>query len=109
MDEVRPGNPLRPGKGRMTQAIYWTCSDFDDHLLCRSDAWFLLTTVRSTIIENVLGKVSGFMRAILNVFWAKSGTIFATGAIFANGNDTGIMTATFDGFLGDEKALKEIW
>ena len=109
IDEIRPGNPLRPGKGRMTQSVYWTCSDFPDHVLCRSDCWFLLTTVRSIIIEKVRGKVSGFMRALLHVFWGASGTSFSTGVVLSNGNDTGIMTASFDGFLADEKALKEIW
>ncbi len=83
----------------MTQSIYWTCSDFPDYLLFRSDVWFFLTTVRSTIVEKVRGKVSGFTRALLPVFWGASGTSFGTGVVHANGNDTSIMTANFDGFL----------
>lgn len=109
IDEVRPGNPLRPDKSRQTQCVYWTFADFDDHLLNRADTWFVATTLRSTIMDCVPGKVSGVMRHIMNVFFANDGTSFATGVVLQSGNDTAVLTARFVGFLGDEKALKEIW
>lgn len=109
IDEVRPGNPLRPEKNRLTQCVYWTFCDFDDHVLCRADGWFLATVLLSTTMDQVPGKASGFMRALLNVFFPAEGTSFATGVVLSNGNDCNVLTCHFAGFLGDEKALKEVW
>ena len=109
IDEVRPGNPLRPDKARQTQCVYWTFSDFPDKLLVDADAWFLLTAVRSTIVDTVPGKVSALTRAIMNVFFASSGTSWTRGILLTSGNSSALLTSEFAGFVADEKALKEIF
>ena len=48
IDEVRPGNPLRPDKSRQTQCVYWTFADIPDKNLCNDDCWLLGTVARST-------------------------------------------------------------
>jgi hypothetical protein len=108
IDEVRPGNPLRPDKCRQTQCVYWTFSDFPDKLLTSDATWFLATAVRSTIVAKMPATVSGLMRALLNMFFAPQGTSWSRGIVVMCGNDAALLTAKFSGFLGDEKALKEI-
>jgi hypothetical protein len=69
VDEVRPGNPLRPGKARTTQCVYWIFADMPDRCLSDVDCWFLATTVRSTIVEKIPGKISAVMSAMLKMFF----------------------------------------
>ena len=38
IDEICPGNPLRPEKSRTLQAIYWCFKDWPDWLLARTAA-----------------------------------------------------------------------
>ncbi len=46
--EVRPGNPLRPNKGRQTPCFQWAFVELPDHVLTRSDSWFVAAAARST-------------------------------------------------------------
>lgn len=109
IDEVRPGNPLRPDKARQTQCIYWTFADFPDKFLVDVETWFLASVVRSTIVETIPCKVSALMGALLKLFFNPSGTSWATGVLLTNGNSSALLTAEFKGFMADEKALKEIF
>lgn len=109
IDEIRPGNPLRPDKCRQTQCVYWTFADLPDQLLVQSDTWFLAATARSTLVDKIPGKVSGFMRCLLNLFFAETGHNMTRGVTLGNSGATAMLTAEFSGFLGDEKALKEIF
>ena len=69
VDEIRPGNPLRPGKSRTTQCVYWIFADMPDRCLSDVDCWFLATTVRSSIVEKIPGKISAVMSAMLKMFF----------------------------------------
>ena len=110
IDEVRPGNPLRAGdKSRTTQCLYWVFSCLPDRFISNCDTWFLGTTVRSKIIDKVPGKVSRLMTAVINLFWSASGNSWSRGILAGHGNDVAMLSARFGGFLGDEKALKEIF
>jgi hypothetical protein len=39
-DEVKPGNVLRPDKGRSLQCVYWTLLDLPDWFRSRGYGWF---------------------------------------------------------------------
>ena len=108
IDEVRPGNPLRPDKARQTQCIYYTFTDFPDDLLVNAETWFLFTVVRSTIVDEIPGKVSALMAGALNIFFGP-GQTFARGVLLSNGNAAAMLTAEFSGFMADIKALTEIF
>ena len=108
IDEVRPGNPFRPDKARMTQCIYWTFVDLHDHLLVSSDAWFIAGVLRSIVMDTIAGGVSGFMKLLLKLYF-KAENNFTRGIVVSNGNDNFLLQASFVGFLADEKALKEIF
>jgi hypothetical protein len=109
IDEVRPGNPLRPDKGRLTYCIYWIFVDLPDKLLVSDCMWLLGTVVRTTIIDQIPGKVSGLCKAMLRLFFLGEGHSWQTGVAVPCGNGAAVLTCHFRGFLGDEKALKEVF
>lgn len=108
VDEVRPGNPLRHDKGRTTQCIYWTFADFPERFLCDANAWFCVATIRSSLVEAIPGKISAVMAAVTKMFFTGTPN-FGDGILMHSGNCAAVMTASFAGYLGDEKALKEIF
>jgi hypothetical protein len=109
IDEVNPGNPLRPDKGRSTQAIYWCFADWPAWALQRSGVWLLFGVVRSSLVAALPAGESQLMRRVLNVFFPKTGSSFAHQILLCDpGGGKLICTATFAGFLADEKAHKEI-
>jgi len=67
IDEITPGNPLRPKKSRTTQCVYWIFADLPAYLFANTDFWFVLATVRSNIVSSWPGDVSGFMAFLMKV------------------------------------------
>ena len=110
IDEVCPGNPLRPEKSRTTQAIYWTFADLPANILVQSGMWLLFSIVRSSIVSEIPGKVSGLMRKVLRAFLPETGPSLSKGILVScsSNNSSRVVRANFSGFIADEKALKEI-
>ena len=107
IDEVCPGNPLRPEKSRTLQAIYWAFVEWPQWLLQRTGAWFVFGTIRSTLVDAFPGGVAYLMRRILEVFFGGD-TSFSIGVSFSNNGEHLYTIASFHGFLADEKALNQI-
>ena len=109
IDEVCPGNPLRPEKSRTLQAIYWAIADWPQWLLQRTAAWPTFGTIRSSLVEKYPGKVAGLMNKVLRVFFPPDGHSFHRGVSFQlpNGHQQ-LCTAMFAGFLCDEKAHNQV-
>ena len=105
IDEICPGNPLRPDKARTLQAIYWCIADWPQWLLQRTAIWPAFGTIRSTLVEKLPGRVSQLMNMILHVFWPEHGQSMTRGVTLVMKHKTPrIITACFAGFLADEKA-----
>lgn len=111
IDEINPGNPLSPDPQKMLQAVYWSFADFPSYFLSRKDSWFVFTIVRTiTIKEELQGYISAFAKLILKVFFPDgAGASFKSGCTFFNEHAYIVITATFLGFLADEKGLKEVF
>ena len=106
IDEYRPGNILRPDKGRATQNIFWVFTGWPQWLLSRVDAWMLFGCLRSSVLASLPGGTSNLMRRVLKVFFSPSGgPNIETGLVL---HPSTFMQATFAGFLGDEKGLKDM-
>lgn len=111
IDEICPGNPLRPDKGRTLQAIYWAILEWPQWLLSRTAAWPCFGTLRTSHAEKLDGFVAELMRRILCVFFPSDDRLpsFAKGvAIVRPDKARTIFSAVFAGFLADEKALNQI-
>ena len=108
IDEVCPGNPLRPEKSRTLQAIYWAFAEWPQWLLQRSAAWAVFGTIRSTIVAAFPGGVSYLMARIVDVFFSDTGPSLTIGVSMANQGRNLLMNAKLGGFLADEKAHNQI-
>lgn len=109
IDELCPGNPLRPEKARTLQSIYYVFVDFPAWVLQRSDCWQLFGVLKSTIAASLPGGVSGLMKRVMHILFAASGPSFSTGTLIVVDDRTELVCrALFAGFLCDEKAHKEI-
>ena len=109
VDEICPGNPLRPDKSRTTQCVYWTVAGFPANILVQAGFWMLATVVRSSVVCKIPGGVSGLMRRIMHIWFGRSVPNFMTGVVLGHGTQSTLFRGCFSGFLADEKALKEIY
>ena len=108
IDEVNPGNPLRPDKGRSTQSIYWCFADWPQWALQRAGVWLLFGVVRSSLVSELQAGESGLMRHVMKIFFAEHGHSFSRGSLINTASGQSLLQASFGGFLADEKAHKEI-
>ena len=109
IDEINPGDPLRPDATRTMQAIYWAFKEWPQYVLQRSECWPMFGLLRTCIANEVLGGVSGLMKAILLTFFSPTGVNLLDGFTVMNNGVPQMMRGKFGGFVSDEKALKEIY
>ena len=109
-DELRPGNVLRPDRGRQVWGIYWTWLEWPSYVRQHESGWLVACTVRTVELDKVPGGISQVIRAILNVFWSCDMFNFETtgmrcphplGPVHLRGKLAGI--------LADEKGLKVLF
>ena len=77
IDEICPGNPLRPDKARTLQAIYWCCADWPQWVLQRTAAWPCFGTIRSALVKDLPGGCSQLMKMILKDLFSSLWTFFS--------------------------------
>lgn len=109
VDELVPGNALRPDKGRTVQACYWSFLDLPDHIRSRSASWFTLFSIRSSIINDVRGKLSGFLAALLRAAFCCTHSLVHPGVHLPRAGGRFHVHAELTGFVADEKALKQVF
>ena len=109
MDEITPGNPLRPEKSRTLQAVYWAFLEWPQFLLQRVAAWPCFGVLRSSVAAMLDGNMASLMKIILHVCFPATGHSLERGVtIRTSPDDMVVVTAKFRGFLADEKAHKEV-
>jgi hypothetical protein len=72
LDEVVPGNALRPDKGRAYLAVYWTFIDFPSWFRSSQNGWFNLCFVPHNAITDLPGEHSELVTTLLKLFWSPS-------------------------------------
>ena len=108
IDEICPGNPLRPEKSRTLQCIYWAFIEWPQHVLQRMDTWPIFGVLRSKVASQLPGGISGLMIHVLRVFFSGDQSFF-NGVTVVHRDQTVLVTGIFGGFMADEKALKELF
>ena len=90
---------------RKCEAIYWSFLEFGPRVLHTEDAWFEVMAVRTGVVAQIPGFMSGLFKIILNrLFFGDVGN-FSTGCLMP---DCILLYAEFSCLVADEKALKEI-
>ena len=107
-DEMTPGNPLRADGGRALLNFYYTFLEFPSWFLHKKDGWFVLASLRSSLIKQINGGVAGLITRIMRTLFVDDSTASLSKGIFLKvGNKTELIHIKFGGFFGDEKGLKE--
>lgn len=105
LDEITPGNALRPDNKRKVTAIYVSCLEFGP-ALCSESAWFFVGCIRSSMAKQVCGGISGIVRALLRVSFLGPASLSTGGVLLSDGT---LLFVKFHRLLCDEGAGKSIW
>ena len=108
MDELCPGNPYRPEKGRKLQGIYWCIQEWPDWILRRSAMWPVLGVVLSATVDKMEGGISAFYARILEICFTEGNHTMLNGVqLLCNGTAFSV-TFAYGGLLADEDCLKKV-
>ena len=102
-DELRPGNVLRPDRGRQVWGIYWTWLEWPSSVRQQETGRLVACTLRTVELHQVI-------RAILHVFWSCDAFNFQTTGIRCPRPLGPVhLRGTLAGILADEKGLKDMF
>jgi hypothetical protein len=105
-------NPLLSKDPRKVQAIYYSYAELGARMLSTESGWFVLTTIRSNLVDKIASGMSHLVRILLReaFFNDASGHNFATAGVTVTiGGVTVVIFARLKVIIGDEKSLKEIF
>jgi hypothetical protein len=108
VDEITPGNILRPENKRKFAAFYFSFKEFGPELLCRAEMWMPLAVLRSSVIHEVRGGLSNCVRILLRAFFIGPCTFASTGVPLAL-DEPALLFCKFGNLLADEAAIKATW
>jgi hypothetical protein len=108
-DEMTPGNPLRTDKGRQLWNFYYAFLEMPSWLLHRKDGWFVFGALRTTIVADVSAGVSALVVKLLKVLFVNGPANLTQGIFILHNGGHKVLRASFAGFIGDEKGLKEFF
>ena len=69
LDDVRPGNILRPDPGRVYYSILWSLPQYPRWYAARMLGWLPLGFVQTTQLDRIDGGISQVIAALLQVLW----------------------------------------
>jgi hypothetical protein len=104
-DEITLGNVIKVKNTRKVQAIYWAIVQLGTIALQSTTLWFTLSCLRSSLVEDLDGDMSEFMKIVMNSFYDGASNL-CTGGIMMGGI---MYTASLDILVGDEKSIKVCW
>ncbi|CAE7337656.1 unnamed protein product [Symbiodinium sp. KB8] len=68
MDEVSPGNQLKPSNDRKLQVIYMSLKQLGGLALSKEDSWLLVSCIRSVDVKRCANGMAQVMKRFLEVF-----------------------------------------
>ena len=108
IDEICPGNPLRPTTSRKFQAIYWFILEWPLWLLSRTAIWPCFGIFKSSNISKVTGGISGLLCNVLDVFFGAAAMRDFDIGVKIHAETMVTVKGQYGGTIADEKALKEV-
>ena len=110
VDEVVPGNPLRPENRRSFYSFFWLFMDYPDWFRSSDMGWHDFCTVTQEHVKAIPGGVSAIVARILSIFWGEGDNhnMERLGVRVACPRGTIHIKAGFGAFLLDERAEKFI-
>jgi hypothetical protein len=105
-DEFTPGNAKLPKNPRKTMVVAFSFAEFGDPALSDERAWFTVATVRSTVIEKVVGGWSYMLRRLLKHMFVGDTSMANTGAALSVRGRATMLFARLKVLLSDNDGLK---
>ena len=107
LDELTPGNIIRPDNARKTTVVYMSFLQLGLQLR-REETWFPVACVRHCVLDRTDGGASTAMRALLReTFFGDEN--FSHGTTVHIGSSPMLFFAKVSQVIADEPALKEMW
>lgn len=109
LDEVTPGNVLRPDNRRKFWAVYLGVKEFPPTALYREQFWLPLAILRTSVAHEVRGGISYCFRALLNSVLLAPCQLADIGVAVDLGSGPRLVRLEVKHILADEAALKAVW
>jgi hypothetical protein len=111
VDEVVPGNNLRPDHARAFYAVFWLFTDYPDWLRSSAFGWHDMVIVKASAVAEIKGGISAVVADVLRIFWGQAMgdyNMSTLGVRVASPQGDYTLRAQFRIFLMDERAEKSI-
>lgn len=108
LDEVVPGNMLRPDNKRRFWSFYLSFAEFGPARLCHAEYWLPIAVLRSSVAACVEGGVSQCMRQLLRGILLEPCGLGGVGMSLALPTPK-LVRLQIRTLVGDESALKATW
>ncbi|CAE7273141.1 unnamed protein product [Symbiodinium sp. CCMP2592] len=106
-DEISPGNQLKVSNSRKIHGFYVTFDQFGAEARSRESFWFCLSLARSSVVNQLLGGLSGLTHELISSGPVKA---LSTGCMLTMPDGQRCMFfAKLGTMLGDESALKFVF
>ena len=110
VDEISPGNPLRPLNTRKIHAYYASFVELGPEARCQERFWFCVCLARTSVVNSIVGGLSGLTHKILDSPDIKN---LANGCLLTMGptsqSEKYLFFAEMHTMVGDEAALKMVF
>ena len=108
LDEVTPGNPMRPDNARKVWGFYVTFREFAKSRLSQTRFWLPLGALRTHTAREVEGGLSNVVRLLLrSIFLGPTGWSTVGVPVPLEGGKVVLLHAELSNILGDEAALSK--
>lgn len=109
LDEVTPGNVLRPDNRRKFWSIYLGFKEFAAAALCREQFWLPLAVLRTCVSHDVKGGISLAVRELIRSVLLAPCELSHIGVAVDMLGGPQLVRADLKHILADEAALKSVW
>lgn len=109
LDEVVPGNLLRPDNKRKFWGIYLGIEQFAPALHCREQFWLPVAMLRANIASSVEGGISQAMRMLIKSTLLAPWRLASAGMALDLGAGGKFLRFRVSHLIADESALKAVW
>lgn len=105
-DEFTPGNANLPKNPRKTMVVAFSFAEFGDPALSDERAWFTVATVRSTVIEKVVGGWSHMLLRLLKHMFVGDTSMASLGVALSVRGRASMLFARLKVLMSDNDGLK---
>ena len=108
LDEITPGNPLRPDNKRKIMAFYASWLELGDRLRLE-EYWLTLGVLRTSIIKEVKGNLSAVFRHLMRTLLLGCKSLCNAGVVIELAESSLVCFSKYHREVSDEAAGKAVW